>query len=336
MRRTTLSSDPAASLNSPLGALAGARPPAPAWFDRAIAAPCERFSVDSDGAALETLAWGERGQPGLLLLHGKGAHAGWWSFLAPLLAKGRRVVAFSQSGMGRSDWREHYSREQILREPFAVAEAAGLLEGGQKPTFIGHSFGGMIAAACAAENGERLHAAAMVDSPLFSPDRQVDVAWRREQHMEQWRRRDRQAPPGNRRDGSHRVYATLAEALAHFRFLPLQPAENLYIVDYLARESLRSVPLPDGGQGFTWRFDPRAQAQGIGDIGLDLPRARCPLAMILAGRRNLISDADIAYNRTQSPPGTPLFEIPEAAHHIMVDQPLALVAALEALLTAWP
>jgi pimeloyl-ACP methyl ester carboxylesterase len=36
------------------------------------------------------------------------------------------------------------------------------------------------------------------------------------------------------------------------------------------------------------------------------------------------------------PPGSPYFEIPEADHHVMADQPLAFIAAIEALLTSWP
>jgi pimeloyl-ACP methyl ester carboxylesterase len=35
-------------------------------------------------------------------------------------------------------------------------------------------------------------------------------------------------------------------------------------------------------------------------------------------------------------PGSPHIVIPEAEHHVMIDQPLAFVAALRALLTAWP
>ena len=36
------------------------------------------------------------------------------------------------------------------------------------------------------------------------------------------------------------------------------------------------------------------------------------------------------------PPGSPHVEIPEAEHHAMIDQPLAFVSALRALLAAWP
>ena len=35
-------------------------------------------------------------------------------------------------------------------------------------------------------------------------------------------------------------------------------------------------------------------------------------------------------------PGSPYVEIPEAEHHVMIDQPIAFVAALRALLAAWP
>ena len=57
----------------------GAKPPAPEWFDDAIAHAPERTVVDVRGAAIETLAWGERGKPGLLFLHGNGACADWCS-----------------------------------------------------------------------------------------------------------------------------------------------------------------------------------------------------------------------------------------------------------------
>ena len=36
------------------------------------------------------------------------------------------------------------------------------------------------------------------------------------------------------------------------------------------------------------------------------------------------------------PAAAPHIVIPESEHHVMVDQPLALVAALRALLAAWP
>jgi pimeloyl-ACP methyl ester carboxylesterase len=91
---------------APLAAYEGQEPLAPAWFKKAIAHEPERTFVEIEGARVETLAWGERGKPGLILLHGGAAHADWWSFIAPFFAHERRVVAPTFTGMGRSDWRE--------------------------------------------------------------------------------------------------------------------------------------------------------------------------------------------------------------------------------------
>ncbi len=69
--------------------------------------PSAQF-IDVRGAAIETLAWGERGKPGLLFMHGNGACADWWSFIAPHFADTHRIAAFSMSGMGGSGWRDRY------------------------------------------------------------------------------------------------------------------------------------------------------------------------------------------------------------------------------------
>ena len=80
----------------------GEKPVAPQWFNDAIARAPVRTFTDVRGAAIETLAWGEHGKPGLLFLHGNGASADWWSFIAPFFAETHRVAAFSMSGMGGS------------------------------------------------------------------------------------------------------------------------------------------------------------------------------------------------------------------------------------------
>src|SRR5688572_9057152 len=86
-----------------LASLAGARPDAPAWFDQALENAPERGLTTATGARIETLTWGERGKPGLLFLHGNGAHADWWSFIAPFFSNAYRCTALSWSGMGGSD-----------------------------------------------------------------------------------------------------------------------------------------------------------------------------------------------------------------------------------------
>jgi pimeloyl-ACP methyl ester carboxylesterase len=300
----------------------GDRPPAPGWFEHALERRPERTFVDVDGAAIELLTWGEPGKPGLLFLHGNGAHADWWSFIAPFFADDFRCAAISWSGMGRSGWREHYSIEGFGEEALVAAETAGLFAAREKPIFIAHSFGGTVTNALAAAHGERLRAAIIVDSGARPPE-------------QQWRGPPRRAQP-------NRVYPTLEAALARFRLMPPQGCLNPFIVDYIAREAVHPAPLDDGsGQnGWTWRFDPfiwsKMDFSQAMDSAAALAAAKCRLAFIW-GEQSMLMRADVVeYSREHAAFGTPFFAVPEAEHHVLLDQPLALVAALRGLIAVWP
>lgn len=308
---TELPPDP--TLSAPLAHLQGESPPAPAWFRDAVAVAPAIGRVSVRGARLETFAWGERGRPGLMLLHGSGAHAGWWRFTAPYLAEGYRVAALSWSGMGGSDWRETYDLDTFADEIEAVAEEAGLFAAGA-PVMVGHSFGCFPMLTEAGREAGRWRGAVIVDPPIFSPERGTG------------RRRE------DGRTGQHRIYPTLEAALARFRFAPMQPCDALYIADLIARESLKVV---EGG--WTWRFDPSMWARlALPDRAAMVRQARCPLALVTGARSDLMRPADAAYVQSLLPPGSPRIDLPEAYHHVMVDQPLAFVAALRTLLGLWP
>jgi pimeloyl-ACP methyl ester carboxylesterase len=300
-------------------ALAAARRPvAPVWFDAALAQAPERTHVEVEGVEIEVLAWGERDRPGLLLLHGFTAHADWWSFLAPLLAQGRRVVAFSLSGMGRSGWRDTYSLEQHAREAIAVAETSGLFEPATPPIVIGHSFGSFATRIVAHTIGAKLGGIVLVDGALAARDSNDEY--------------DGVPVRGHR----HRVYPTLEQAIARFRFEPAQVCDNPYIMDFLARTSLGLTPTEHDGDGWSWRFDPdlRAKIRALPTAELLAP-VPCRVALLFGDRSKLMTSVRIDLIRRHTPPGAPWIVIPDAGHHIMVDQPLALIAALRSLLEAW-
>jgi hypothetical protein len=44
----------------------------------------------------------------------------------------------------------------------------------------------------------------------------------------------------------------------------------------------------------------------------------------------------LEYTLSAAPPGTPKIVMPEAAHHLFLDQPLGMVASLRSLFGAWP
>jgi pimeloyl-ACP methyl ester carboxylesterase len=294
------------------------RSAAPAWFDAALAQVPERTHLEVEGAEIEVLSWGERGRPGLLLLHGFTAHADWWSFLAPLLAQGRRVVAFSLSGMGRSGWRDAYSLEQHAREAIAVADATGLFEPAVPPILVGHSFGSFATRIVAHTLGTQIGGIVLVDGALAVRDDDVEY--------------DGVPVRGHR----HRVYPTLEQALARFRFEPAQTCDNAYIADFLARTSLGLTPAGHGGDGWSWRFDPdlRAKIHALPNAEL-LASVPCRVALLFGERSKLMNSRRLDLIRRHTPPEAPWIVIPDAGHHIMVDQPLALVAALRSLLEAW-
>jgi pimeloyl-ACP methyl ester carboxylesterase len=308
---------------SPLKRFHGERPPAPAWFEHAIELRPERGFVDVDGAAIELLTWGERGKPGVLFLHGNGAHADWWSFIAPFFSADYRCAAISWAGMGRSGWRDSYSIESFIRDALACAEAAGLFQAHEKPLVVAHSFGASVAASMAAEQGKRLKATVIVDSGARPPEHQ-------------WR-----GPP--QRTEPNRVYPDLQSALARFRLMPPQGCPNLFIVDYIAREGIHPAPIQDGDgageQGWSWRFDPfiwsKMDLSKAWESGEVLARAQCRLAFVWGAQSKLMNEDVIGYSRSHAAYGTPFVEIPESEHHVLLDQPLALVSTLRALFAGW-
>jgi len=301
-------------LRAPLAPLKGARPDAPEWFKSALSLEPERFSIAVDGARIETLAWGERGKPGLLFLHGNGAHADWWSFIAPFFTADFRVAAISWSGMGGSDHRPHYRLDTFVAEAFAGAEAAGLFESPAKPLAVAHSFGGFPLAAMAQAAGERLRGAVIVDSPACLPPGALS---------------NRARPPVSERR-AHRVYPTLAEALARFRLAPEQPCAHLFIADFIARAALREV---DGG--WSWKFDPAMWAEFELGTPPDLAQAKCPVAVVWGDRSKLMPPDTRALLAELAIPHVPAITIPDAAHHVMIDQPLAFVSVLRTLFETW-
>jgi pimeloyl-ACP methyl ester carboxylesterase len=327
---------------SPLAPFKGAAPASPAWFQDAIAEAPERSFTTVAGAKIELLTWGQKGRPGLIFIHGNSAHADWWSFIAPFFAETHRVAALSLSGMGASDWRDAYSFDMFAEEIFASAKAAGLYDAPAKPVYIGHSFGGAQALTSAVRFPERMSACILVDTGFGGPptpeefERMRAEALARGEHVPAWGGRLSQ------REARNRIYPSLDAALARFRFMPPQVPGNLYIADFIARRSLKPVPLPDNaegsGEGWTWRFDPGvwAKLDRSGLMGPVVSDVATPLVHIIGDRSEIIRrHAELERGRDRIPPGIPRIVIPDSEHHIMVDQPLALVAALRSLLTVW-
>jgi pimeloyl-ACP methyl ester carboxylesterase len=180
---------------------------------------------------------------------------------------------------------------------------------------VGHSMGGFVTIATAARHPERVEGVVVCDSPVTEPDPEIGAY-----HLQQ-------------AFGRPRTYATVEEALVRFRTVPEQEHYLDYVLDHVARQSLRPVE-----RGFQWKFDRRIFAQfagGMRSIALPhLSQVRCRLALLRSERGLVTQDiGESMYERLGRV--APVVEIPLAGHHAMLDQPLLLLTALRTLLADW-
>lgn len=287
-------------------------PNGPEWFRRALAVPHDDGEVDVGGAAIHWVGWGAPARRGLVFVHGGGAHAHWWTHVAARFADDFRVLAVDLSGHGDSGHRDGYSLEQWTEEVVAVA-AAGGVQG--PPVVVGHSMGGFVTIATAAMHGEHLAGVIVCDSPVTEPDPEIG-SYRVKEAF-----------------GRLRTYASVEDAIGRFRTVPAQPHYLDFVVDHVARRSLKEV---DGG--WQWKFDRRIFEQfSSGMRGIALPYlagVQCRLAL-LRSEFGLVTP-DIGASMYEAMGRVmPVVEVPEAGHHAMLDQPLLLLTAIRALLADW-
>ncbi len=285
---------------------------APPWFLRALRVELTDEAVQVEGCPIHYVAWGDRGERGLVFVHGGGAHAHWWTPVAATFASEFRVAALDLSGHGDSGQRERYSLEQWTREVMAVADDAGM-QG--RPVVIGHSMGGFVTIATAALNSDRLAGVVVCDSPVTESDPEIGAYRLREAF------------------GRPRTYPSVDDAVARFRTVPAQERYLDYVIDYVARRSIKPV---EGG--WQWKFDRRVFEQfGPGMRSSALPYlsgVTCRLALLRS--ENGLVTPDIGRSMYEALGRvTPVIEIPEAGHHAMLDEPLILLTALRTLLADW-
>lgn len=130
-----------------------------------------------------------------------------------------------------------------------------------------------------------------------------------------------------------RALDVVEEGLARFRTVPLQRHNLDYVIDHVARRSLRAVET-----GWEWKFDRRifeSFAGGMRAIAKPyLAQVRCRFALLRSEYGLVTPDIGAAMYDALGRVA-PVIEIPEAGHHAMLDQPLLLLTALRTLLADW-
>ncbi|CAM2068471.1 Alpha/beta hydrolase [Sulfidibacter corallicola] len=288
--------------------MSNATSPTPEWFDRAWNHPFETHTIPVEGADIRVLTWGDRGKPGLLMVHGGLAHAEWWRFLAPLFADDYFIAALDLSGHGDSGHRDNYGGFWP-KEVMAVHRDIGFAD---RPVLVGHSMGGLMTAYCAATFPEAWSGALICDSPITrfpegTPDPDSPSAGPRIRH-----------------------YPDLETAVERFRLLPAQPCANDFIVDAIARASLKRS---EGG--WTWKFDPHVfETSDRRSVKPFLSQIACPWWLLRGSDSTLVGNEVRVDLNELGLNFVPLVAIPEAHHHVVLDQPLAFTAVLRAFLAS--
>jgi pimeloyl-ACP methyl ester carboxylesterase len=284
--------------------------PQSTWLRRAMANPGASRFADADGVPIHYLEWRDDEthadtRPCLLFITGYRAHVRWWDCIAPLFADRFHVVVMELSGMGDSGRRPVYSAHNFVRDITAVVTAAKL----HTPIGIGHSYGGACLLLACGEFPHLFSRAIVVDSYVHFAD---------------------EGPvPQYPQSGRGSVYPTFAAARARFRLLPEQPIANKELADYIAAGSLSETDA-----GWAWKFDRGLPGGGPTDLdGMAmLAQVVVPVDYVY-GEHSLVANAARARRivsglRNARQP----IEIPDAHHHIMLDQPIAMISVLQALL----
>ena len=287
---------------------------APDWFLKSVNTLFESRIISVLGCDIHFLHWNkpstEKTKAGILLVHGGGAHANWWRFIAPLLTD-YNVAALDLSGMGDSGRRTKYSASNRSDEILSVLDSCF---SENKPRFlVGHSFGGYMSMRFAADYGEKVAGTVIVDSPLYRPDTDLTKSPRRALEIE-------------------RYYPSFEIALERFKLLPPQECKNDYILEFIARHSIKKTD-----KGWTWKFDVGAMGDNRWEEPFHehLQNAKSKIAFLYGEKSALVNKETVDYVRTLMPKNSFVVEIPEAAHHIMLDQPKSFVKSLENIFGTW-
>ena len=113
--------------------------------------------------------------------------------------------------------------------------------------------------------------------------------------------------------------------------MPEQNRAESYVLDYVAQHSLKEV---EGG--WTWKFDekffPRPREEERERIGATLAAIDVPVTYIY-GDQSIVVSRELAHAIVKRlKHGRGPVAVPQSHHHVLLDQPLSLIAALKALL----
>jgi len=262
-------------------------------------APHTSRYVDVNGVRLHYLDYGGEGKRPLLCLHGGGAHAHWFDFVASEFTPHFHVLSLDNRGHGDSAWAEPpiYNYEQYVSDLHGFVEKLDLRD----PVLMGHSMGGMVSLVYVANHPGRAKGLIIIDSTLVITEENLAGLVARGKH-------------------GGKGHATLESYVRDFKLRPVETEATPEMLRYMASYSAR--PFEDG----LWRhkIDRRVMATRTPIDGVPcFAKIKIPALLVKAGLSNRVTPAIIAGARTGCPQ-LELAEVPNSEHHITLDNPAGL------------
>ena len=269
--------------------------------------------VEIDGLRLHVQDYGAAGKPPMLCVHGGGANAHWFDFVAQGFNADYHVRAVDLRGHGDSEWHDsdppNYDYTRHAADIHELTEKLDLRDF----VLIGHSMGGMVSIVYAATYPGRARALLVVDSNLaMTPERIAGF----------------QAVA----DRPAREYATQEEFIENYRVRPGGSTAPPDALRHIAQHSGRRF---DDGR---WRHkvDRRTYANRELIDSLALWNSiRIPSLLMKGGLSTRMALEAIADIKSRAPRVT-MTVVPDADHHITLDNPAGFVRAAREFLAGIP
>ena len=211
-------------------------------------------------------------------------------------------MALDQRGHGDSPWTPEwsYGTRHYIADLHEIISHWGL----GAPILVGHSMGGHNTMVYAGTHGETLRAMAAIDSPATYPEFAKQAL------------KEMSERPSRRFD-------SLEAAAAAFRTIPADTVAAPEVMRHVALHSFRQ----DGDGKWMHKMDRRTMIREPIDAWPLLPHIACPALYVRPGHSALQEEYGEKIARRM--PRGRFAIVPDAHHHVLLDNPRGLIAALE-------
>lgn len=280
-------------------------PDAASWFVENIHVPVESIQTPVNGKLVHMLAWNPDAKhlPVLMFIHGFGAHAHWWSFLAPFFTEKFRVYSLDLPSFGDSESPLQYHDNVFAEGIIGCIETNQLKD----VTLVAHSFGGAQSIRAMGLKPELFHHGIIVDTNVRLPPEPLI----------------RRLKP----KGAHKTSPTQDDCISRFKLMPPQPNYLDWVVHFIGFHSCTGNDV----NGWHWKSDPNCINFGeIEDPSiLEAPTTKIDMIYGSNSFLNVENKPQRVMDHFKNP-GKLLF-LKDTGHHIMAERPLELVSSIQSL-----